>query len=407
MYGTRAYDDGETPICSQVDVKVDVEKSHDALRVRSSVSPISVYLRYAEWVSILEVFRCNVGQRIDKSQWDNLEVAWERNGVLVETSPRYSRDVAYAEDARIVRFGTARKPPPTANSAVRELELSLECERLGLLLRRDDAANLNGDGARRFMNVALFVLQGLASTFSQRVIGLQSASFSVRQVFVFDLGSSRNGSVSSQSEECVSSPHSVLVEGYGDRVAGDSFDSQIVLTIDRSESSSSEISASLLMNYISVAAIASPIDDVVNFFACRWESPVAQMAAAHLPPIDEVTTFDAAPAAPDSPPTASCFSLVHVKLVLHYPRFVFVLDENDRHSRAIVLEGYVAFLQCPGIWSRVCLLTGFLQVSDGKCFGTHEGRRRRHYAACSRRLSRRLELRESGCVHRHDFLPTA
>jgi hypothetical protein len=322
MYGTRAYDDGESPICSHVDVNLDVEKSQEVLRVRSSVSPVSVYLRFVEWVSILEVFRLNVGRRIDKSRWDNLEVAWEQNGVLGETSPRFSRDVAYAENARIVRFGTARQPPPIANGAVRELEFSLECERLGLLLCRDDPTNSGDDGGKRFVNVALFVLQGLASSFSQRVNGLKSASFSVGQVSIF---------------------HSVLVEGYGDRVGGERFDSQIVLTIDVSEPSSSEIRASLLMNYISVAAIAAPVEDVIHFFTCRVQSPASQMTRAHSLPRDEaaIATLDGTPSAPDMTPTASyfSFSLLQVKLVLHYPRFVFVIDENDKNSRAIVLEG--------------------------------------------------------------------
>lgn len=339
MYGTRAYDDGESPICSHVDVKLDVEKSYEVLRIRSSVSSISLYLRYIEWVSLLEVYRSNLGQRIDKSRWDNLEVAWEQNTILGESSPRYSRDVAYAENARIVRFGTARKPPPTSSSAVRELDFSLECERLGLLLRRDDAMNLSGEGGRRFVNVALFVLQGLASTLSQRASGLQSASFSVGHVFVFDLGRSRNASAIDQTEKYDSSPHSVLVDGYVDRVGRDTFDSQIVLTIDRSESSSSEISASLLMNYISVTAIASPIEDVAHFFMCRWESRPAPMTTTQLSSRDEVTTLDATPLLPDTKATASYLSLVQVKLVLHYPRFVFVLDESDRNSRALVLEG--------------------------------------------------------------------
>jgi hypothetical protein len=343
MYGTRAYDDGESPICSHVDVNLDVEKSQEVLRVRSSVSPVSVYLRFVEWVSILEVFRLNVGRRIDKSRWDNLEVAWEQNGVLGETSPRFSRDVAYAENARIVRFGTARQPPPIANGAVRELEFSLECERLGLLLCRDDPTNSGDDGGKRFVNVALFVLQGLASSFSQRVNGLKSASFSVGQVSIFGLGNPRNASASNQTEKYESSPHSVLVEGYGDRVGGERFDSQIVLTIDVSEPSSSEIRASLLMNYISVAAIAAPVEDVIHFFTCRVQSPASQMTRAHSLPRDEaaIATLDGTPSAPDITPTASyfSFSLLQVKLVLHYPRFVFVIDENDKNSRAIVLEG--------------------------------------------------------------------
>jgi hypothetical protein len=100
------------------------------------------------------------------------------------------------------------------------------------------------------------------------------------------------------------------------------------------DASSSEVNVSLLMNYISLAVLTTPIEEVVQFLTCRFD---AATSGNVLESNGLTSRPETSPSIPQSP---SLFNTpVQLKLVLHYPRLVIVAEENDRNSRALVLEG--------------------------------------------------------------------
>lgn len=338
VYDAQQYScDDERPICSEIDVKIDVEKSPSLFLLRVTVSTITVHLRYREWVSLLTVLRMNVGRKLDRSSWDNLEVAWEHGdpveAVSVEPTPRYSKEVSYSENARLVRFGKTKRPPSgTEKPQVLEIDVKLECERLSVLLHRDKIEESTGRG----YDVALLIVRRLVSSGMRSEGGLQSASVSLGELFLFDLGGhSRRNQQSNITEDSWTLAHTVMVEGYADCGSGDSFDSQIVLNVDRSGSTTSDVSVSLLMNYISVSALVKPVEEILQFLMCQWET--SSSGNPRNPDLLE-NPAEVSSLGVDATESEST-SILQVKLVLHYPRFVFVADETDKSSRALVLEG--------------------------------------------------------------------
>jgi hypothetical protein len=343
VFGARFYLEDEKPICSEIDIRIDVEKSQEKILVRSSVSAINVVLRYGDWVALLAVLRANIRRKVDKSQWDNLELAWEHGdhdeAVAAEISPRYSKEVAYTENARHVRFGMARRPAASDEGRVLEIDVKLDCDKLSLMLRHNALTATADERTQGVGNVALFLVHRLASSFVKSQREIYSASFSVGEVFLFDLGARRNVAVDPTvglgTDDALPVSHSVLIEGYEARDTSDTFDSQIVLTLDSSDSSSSEVNVSLLMNYISFAALHTPVEEIIQFLTCRVDASTSES-------IRQSNDLESRPESPSPSVVKSPSQFttpVQVKLVLHYPRLVIVAEENDRHSRALVLEG--------------------------------------------------------------------
>jgi len=336
------YDDScNDPLFSGININIDVEKRELQLSVRAKVSPIAVALRYTDFLTLLAVIKENVGKAVTKKKWDNLEVAWEeelsRDSVHHDSddSPRFSNEISYSESARHVRYGvsesTARADPNHA-----ALLLTLDCDEVSLLLHRDDDLVVTETTDSGY-EVVLFVVQRLASSVDRRG-GLESLSFSLGDVFLFDLGEvgrrRRRGHV--DSPDAVPSPY-VMMNGYSTPDGRGHFDSQVVVTVDREASLPTSIS--ILINYLSFAALIRPLEEVYGFMSCSW--PVfGTLRNAHVSADSCESHISQSFADTDSIGISTRPSPgTLVKFVMHYPRFVFAADENDRHSRALVLEG--------------------------------------------------------------------
>lgn len=328
--------DDVSPICAGVDISVDVQKNSNKLILRTSVTAIDITLRYREWVSFLDVLRLNLGRKLDRSLWDNLEVAWEAgrefneesDTILDCTTPRFSKDVPYSENARHVRFGTKTKSVHSDMHA-HVLDLTVSCDGVAVLLHRDDLVSTqNGTSAGH--DLVLLVLHCPRFSLARQSSGQQTTSISVGEFCLFDLAGHRRPC----GIGCVEfvkpiSPFLVLVEGYVHDDRKVNFDSQIVLTIDQPDPTSQNFCMNLLMTGISVAVLSRAIEDIVFFVACRWDSGDSTGSPSGFNSVTKSTDEN----------ILTPQRTIQLKFVLHYPRFIFVADENDTNSRALVLEG--------------------------------------------------------------------
>lgn len=316
----------ESPLVSEIDIVVDVEKSKRDVAVRTTLSRIHVPLKYSDFVLLKRVYKHNIGREVDRTKWDNLEAAWEQefeDGEQVE----YSKEVLYSASARIVRYGTELETN-RRNSAT--MDLQIHCDQLTVVLHRDEAVSTGRHG----YDFALLSVLGLGASAN---IDQTSESFSIslRRLNLFDLCGRRyqphDTDGTWKHARC-----SVLVEGYTEQSQKDMFDSQFVMNIHRGESTSGDTAVSVVVNYLSVALLRRPIEDVVSFLSRGWslhpDTEHAQSDAEILPNHPNHSTKQTTRMKETQRGMA-------LKLSLHYPRFIFVADETEQHSRAIVLEG--------------------------------------------------------------------
>ena len=332
---------------SKVDVSVDVEKARSRLVLQAGISDIDVVIRYSDLVAFLSVWKENLSCRIEKTAWDNLEVAWENEELqdsMLEASsesrsPKYSKEVTYSESARHVRYGQPKKASDSERPSV-EVDLRVNCEKTSLVLHRNDEVARKALPLSSGYDLVLLVVQRLHLSVKRSAAGAEALSVGLGKVHLFDVGESGRVSLGSSSGLSAGRPPScfVMVEGYPAPEGTGHFDSQVVLNIDRLSSSKSKVDVSILVNYLSITALLRPLEEVVAFASGSWTTPGSE-PSMH----DETESLEGHAGASFEGPGQAVKSSrdrhLNLKFVLHYPRFVFVADENDRHSRALVLEG--------------------------------------------------------------------
>lgn len=308
------------------------------MKVEARLSDLEINLKYSDYVGILLVHRDNVGKKVDKEKWDNLEaIFWQETTVPDMESPRYSKEVSYSTSARHVRYG---KPKSSAEQTtkVSKLDFFLECGRVDLLLRRDDAL-ISSQGKHEGYDFILFAIRRLTCSAIQRLDSTRSVTVSLGELSLIDLGDSHRRSKSDIPD--VGDPlYSVVAEGYHATDHKDDFDSQVVFTIDKPEADSKVTNATVVVNYLSLAALFRPLEELYAFLCCKW--PMGEGGDSLFGETDSLDgrvsgSFEDGKSSTSSARTTS--ATTRLKLVLHYPRLILVADENDRNSRALVLEG--------------------------------------------------------------------
>jgi hypothetical protein len=306
-----------------VDMDITIEKTSSSMSVKSRVSDVHTILKYSDYVSLILVLRNNLGKKVDRKRWDNVEVAWEEEAS--KSDDVEGRNILYAISARYVRYGQKKISREDAAKSL-PVDVEFHCGGLSLLLRRDDDLMLSALD----QDVVYLSLYGLDVSLKRMEDNRRSIAASIGKVFLFDV----RGRTARGADRIAS--YNVIVEGYTAPDKSDRFDSQVVVTAD---STGSESSVSFVVNRLSVAALLKPMEELIAFLGCEWN------LESHLPTkmskteIAETNTENldqsggvSAPRAPHS---------LQLKLVLHFPRLIFVADESNKKSRALVLEWYV------------------------------------------------------------------
>ena len=249
--------------------------------------------------------------------------------------------MTYSTSARLVRYGQKKGGSGSSKKSVR---LKLFFGSLSIILRRDD----NVDSSSEPYDMILARCQGFELDVGQKDGGDRWLNASLNKVFVFDLGF--GGRLSRLSlyrrvDHNVGDSFSVIVQGYSppersrELETGAEFDSQIILKIEN-DASSRVTKFTVIMSCLSSTASLGALKELTQFFGCKW--PASDLSSTHQA-ATESADFDGLP---ETGPQASGSTKkaaheYQMRFVLHYPRLVFVADEYDRQSRALVLRGYV------------------------------------------------------------------
>ena len=336
----------ENRVLSKIDVTVDVTVAASGSTMSCRLSDVVVRVSYLDYVSIRWILRDNLGKKIDKSKWDNLEAAWEResgqHAQEIAESQHFSNEVMYSTSARHVRYGQGKKSDARRPSTTLELYF----DSLSVLLRRDDVF----DTSTAPYDMLLARCQGFELGVGRKQDGDQWLNASLKKIFVFDLGrAGRNkrkllGEKYSraQADELVS----VVLQGYtppNNKETGGEFDSQIVLKLDKDASPSGVTKVIVVVSFLSIAPMIGPLRDVIDFLTCEWSvwgsvdyDLMESESSEDLASAEEMGSSRDAMLSPATPVSQRTFQL---QFVSHYPRLVLAADEDDLLSRALVLRG--------------------------------------------------------------------
>jgi hypothetical protein len=391
-------------VCSKpIDLGVALQKptwKGKTSTVQGNLSFVDLTLSYSDYLLLHSILRNNVGRRIEKDRWDNVEKSFwmeQQNdfdtGIGIDVASSLLRPginaltgsfkhVTYSSSARFVRYGRRQSGPPKGvlpegnRSVGMELDIKFELSGLSIKLQRDDLMDGMRDltpvpemNALYSYDLILLTVQVVELSYNANSAGDKSFHLSLFTLGLFDLG--ERGRLARESylnslynEKTLVIPSrlpcafKVIAEGYSSSAKNshlerDILDPQILVTVDTCAASSigevgcisnaSGLSlpervtmARIVINFLTVNALIRPLKEVVAFLSCAWAS------ADDLPQVacdySEVcaTPYAKALEPSPSPPKNSNFQL---KLVAHYPRIFFVADESDVHSRALVLTG--------------------------------------------------------------------
>lgn len=329
LSGSRLYvcrlNEEETDIVEPLHIAVTVKKTKGSTNVCVRLSDVRVNLSYTDYNTIVEVSRSNLAKKVDKTKWDNLEAKWER-----ESMSSARTEIVYADSARHVRYGVSRSDKKRNDSFISKGSLILG--RLTLLLKR------TGDHLPPNLHYEMLLCrgQGLEATGEFSSAGKLSVSISLRNIFVFDLGESGRLLNAKQSMQKMRPRRALLmIEGYtptgANKVYGDDFDSHLLVKADK-EASSNTTKLTAVVNCLSITALHRCLLEVSQFFTCSWGAVAKKKPLSNLDSNDEIFQKDQ---------TSQVTGHYEFRLVLHYPRLIFVADEKDAHSKALVLQGYV------------------------------------------------------------------
>lgn len=322
----------ESNILSKVDFAFEAEGNVRTAEISCKASGLNMILSYSNFVYLLDIFRNNIGKPVDKTKWDNLEVAWER-----ETSKAYSAPVVYSDSARRVRYG--QKKTTNSGTSPRKVGITVTADRFSILLKRDDA-----NPAEILYDLALLNAEGIRVEAGQKPDGSVSFNFCLKRVFALDLGRAGRLAVGYQHEavrfgsDQQGSP-CVLLDSYTpaadisrSQEGSSRFDSQIELKASRDES---ETKIVVVVSFLSVTAATLPLGEIVNFFACRW--PISNKSGYNTPTTEVTDTVGAVSV--DAEKSVLSGGQFRIQFISHYPRIIFPADEYDLHSKAFMVRG--------------------------------------------------------------------
>jgi len=362
------------------------------MSLRCKVSLVNMTLRYTQYCLIHSVMKGNLGRKIDKEKWDNIEAAYDLELQQSEVEANHTVRVQYAAGARHIRFGvkTAKQIEPrvsTGTSAEHKefdgksvttsgFDLNFTFDGFALKLRRDDL--VEGVGAEVSTeafeyDMILLSVQLMKISISNRNSGDPSLQLSLFRIGLFDLGDlgrrqRENLFLQAQSKKGqrklsrIRAPcaFTVLVEGYSlfdeddfllHETEVDTHDEpQLVLTVEKVPAatavhigsldnpikqridSGTVTVAKLVLNLLSVNCILRPFREVGAFFALSW--PTRSDIVSNLTTKSNSVTENA-----EQSPGKKGEKNMQIKLVAHHPRVFFVSDETYANSRALVLKG--------------------------------------------------------------------
>jgi hypothetical protein len=346
VYGPVRRESEGVSMLSNVDMTIEVAKSKSLVAVTCHLSDVHIHLSYADYVLSFLVLKENLGRALEKKSWDNLEVAWEEEAASADNmptldSPAYSKEVSYSTNARHVRYG--RKKESSAKEKP-NYDLQFRFDVLSVILRRNDPLD---NGTTQFdYDMVLVRGQGFEASLASSGDGDQSLGFSLRSIFLYDLGGKGRVLCRSRGEDGkdeLPSAFSILVDGYsppekeGASAGSGNVDAQIIVTVNRHTSSPGDVKVSVLINYLSIAALACPFQEIVAFSLRRWPCPILARTRREETESLDGNVGDSLEDKSDG--VSASTKSFEVKLVLHYPRLILVADESDPHSRGLVVRG--------------------------------------------------------------------
>lgn len=319
----------------RIKVEFHLGRTADAFTVSAIVPDIQVHLSYPDYCAIVDVMRTNMTKPVDRGAWDNLESKWESEELMKGPDNEGSvghnaTNVVYASSARHVRYGQGRLSKAESRNSALCLQLALGS--LSLILKRDS------DRSGHLSNEILFLrCHGVETSAEGNSDGDLSLCFSIKEVFLFDL-CAWDAPLNAKKYDFRRSV-AVIVEGYSPPVReGDSdtsapIDSQLAIKLDRILDTP-DLKATFVLSFLSVAPFPRLLTETIEFFSCSWPTENFQREAV---PINMVSERNETGGMITQQLHES--SRIDIRIVLHYPRFVFVAEERDPHSRALVLQG--------------------------------------------------------------------
>lgn len=405
--GSESHESGFSVCSKPIDLSVILQKPTwrcQTSTLHGNLSFVDLALSYSDYILVQSILRSNIGRRIDRDRWDNVEKSfWMEqqdldSGIGLDMASSILRPgisaiagsfkhVTYSSSARFVRYGRKRSgtrksidtSTASPDTVLTEFDFKFDLRGLSLKLRRDDLVDVmvsSPDLPATFnYDLILLTVRVVEIAYSANSYGDKSLHLSLFTLGLFDLGES--GRLARESyfqtlmfERKISSSTSdrrsrlpcaftVIAEGYslfGDHcrdLEEGNADPQILVTVDTCAASSigatgglsrtSELPPServtiarIVINCLTVNALIRPLKEVVAFLSSAWASPddSSHVTGGHKDSEKMSGTTIAEPR--PSQPKSNNFQL---KLVAHYPRFFFVADESDIHSRALVLTG--------------------------------------------------------------------
>lgn len=317
------------PVVENFGVLVNVERRPGAMKVVCTVEKLIVTLAYSDYVLCQETYHGNLGKKADKARWDNLESAWEKEASI--ESVTFSRDIQYSESVRHVRYGTAGTK---RNSTRRETELSIVVT-LGLtsfLIRRDDA--YLGQKEQLSYDIVSMKLVDSELAANKDAEGVQG-SITVKGFDLEDVGE-RGRSLRDLASGAVrlQSQFTTIVEGYEPEDSEEAGTAQLIVSVDRGKSIITRTTnVSVLVNYLRLTVLPTPMREVVDFFKCEWSPETPElMKSSNLADSRLNRSLEA-----DF--NESMTSATIVRFVLHYPQVLLIAEEFNSRSKAVVLSG--------------------------------------------------------------------
>jgi hypothetical protein len=322
-------------LMDNLNFQVDVEICDTLTTIHCGLSAVAIRLSYLDYLSLKSIASRNLSNIGNKQQWDNLERAWAKESNEDESNLN-SMEVEYSSSARVIRYGQSSN----AEKKMIPIKATIKLESIGLVLRRDD----------RIHSYDLICFRGeiLECDFGMKNDSEHWLHLSLGKIFVVDLGrmgrllrSSYTSSTYSDLQKAET--FGILIAGYnstGLHACGESgvVDSQLVFKAEK-EACSGNVNAVAIISFISVTVFVEPIQDLINFVACKWNESSETENTRNFMILSEGN-----PDAENSVKLkgnwmSSLRSKISFRFVSHYARFIFAADESDYQSRCLIVQG--------------------------------------------------------------------
>lgn len=329
-------------VLENIDVLLYTQKMADGrMEVKCGVSDVLARICYTDYVHTMRVIRENIKLHGNSTQWKEVGFDWERDdadeegeneSTLISVSP--SKSGESVPSGRLVGFGENTSKNLSATSAG-AIEVTFALSDVSIILRRNDV------GPESFVEYDMVLFRGeqfdLAVTSSKEG---ETASFSVKRMFAFDLGEQGRVLRSTRSysgAEVGPMPIAILIEDYSSpeqtpRSEENGEDSLVMVRLDRPKINSADTKISIVVSRLSLAALFRPLQEITEFIGEAWSKPEEGLL---LEQQESPNQQDRDLEVKEDLPRRS----LALRFVLHYPRIMFVADEGDPHSRSLILRG--------------------------------------------------------------------